>query len=121
MNIVLWILQILLALHTGTGAAWKLSHSEQSVASLNSIPHAVWLALIAVELVCAVGLLVPAFKKTLALFTPIAAGAIAAEMLLFCAVHLAAGFPLNGEIVYWLVVAAISAFIAYGRLSLRPF
>ena len=121
MNIFLWILQILLAMHTGTGAAWKLSHSEQSVDSLKALPHAVWLALIAVELLFAVALVLPAFQRRLGKLAPIAAAGVAAEMLLFCAVHLASGFPLNGEIVYWLVVAALSAFIAYGRLALKPF
>jgi hypothetical protein len=31
MNIVLWILQAFLALHTAIGAGWKLFNSEQAV------------------------------------------------------------------------------------------
>jgi hypothetical protein len=31
MNILLWILQILLALHTIVGAVWKFLNSEQTV------------------------------------------------------------------------------------------
>ena len=31
MNVLLWILQILLALHTVTGAVWKFFNSEHSV------------------------------------------------------------------------------------------
>lgn len=42
MNILLWVLQILLALHTVIGAVWKFSNSEQTVRSLNAIPHGVW-------------------------------------------------------------------------------
>jgi hypothetical protein len=42
MNILLWVLQILLALHTTMGAVWKFSHSEQTVPSLKAIPHGVW-------------------------------------------------------------------------------
>jgi hypothetical protein len=42
MNILLWILQILLALHTAMGAVWKFSHSaEQTMPSLKAIPHGV--------------------------------------------------------------------------------
>ena len=45
MNILLWILQILLALHTTMGAVWKFSNSEQTVHSLSAIPHGVWLTM----------------------------------------------------------------------------
>ena len=43
-NVVLWILQVLLALHTAMGAVWKFSNSEQTVPSLQAIPHGAWLA-----------------------------------------------------------------------------
>ena len=37
MNIFLWVLQIILALHTAVGAVWKFSHSaEQTHAFLES-------------------------------------------------------------------------------------
>jgi hypothetical protein len=35
-------------------------------------------------------------------------------------VGLRSGDPNYGQIVYWLVVAAICAFLAYGRFVLRP-
>ena len=120
MNILLWVLQILLALHTAIGAVWKFSNSEQTVPSLSAIPHGVWLAMSALELLCSLGLLLPAFKKSLAILPPIAAACIAAEMLLFCALHIYSGNPNYGPVTYWLVVAAVCAFIAYGRLVLRP-
>ena len=50
MNIVLWIFQILLALHTVAGAVWKFTNSEQSVGSLKAIPHSVWMGLSVFEL-----------------------------------------------------------------------
>lgn len=121
MNIVLWVLQILLALHTVAGAVWKFSHSEQSVPSLQGIPHAVWLSLSVLELLCSLGLVLPAVSKPLGVLAPIAALCIAAEMLLFCVVHLASGGTEQGQLVYWLVVAAVCAFIAYGRFVLVPF
>jgi hypothetical protein len=73
-----------------------------------------------VELACVAGFLMPAFFSTLAALAPAAAAVIAAEMLLYCGLHLASGDPSYGPIGYWLVVAALSAFIAYGRLALRP-
>ena len=72
MNILLWILQILLALHTITGAVWKFSNSEQAVPSLKAIPHAVWLGMIVIELLCSVGLILPAFNKSLGKLAPFA-------------------------------------------------
>jgi hypothetical protein len=120
MNIFLWVMQVLLALHTIAGAVWKWSNSEQTVPSLSAIPHGIWLALSVVELLCAAGLILPAFSKRLRRLAPLAAVLIAAEMLLFCLVFLLSGATTYSEVVYWIVVAAICAFIAYGRLVLKP-
>lgn len=119
MNILLWALQILLALHTVVGAVWKFSNSEQTV-TLKALPHGVWLALSVIEILCAVGLVLPALNKFLAILAPVAALVIAAEMLLFCGVHLSSGAADNNPIIYWLVVAVVCAFIAYGRFVLKP-
>jgi hypothetical protein len=58
---------------------------------------------------------------TLGILAPIAAACIASEMLLFSGVHLQSGSAEHGQVVYWLIVAASCAFIAYGRFSLKPF
>lgn len=120
MNLLLWILQILLALHTFMGAIWKFANSEQTVPSLNAIPHGIWLAMTVFELLCSVALILPAFKKRLAILAPLAASCIAAEMLLFSGLHLYSGSAGYGPVIYWLIVAAISAFIACGRFVLKP-
>lgn len=120
MNILLWVLQALLAVHTVMGAVWKLSNTQQAVPSLSAIPHTLWLGLSGVELLCSVGLIIPAIYKPLAILAPIAASVIAAEMLLYCGVHLASGEKNHSPIVYWLVVAALSGVIAYGRFVLKP-
>ena len=120
MNIFLWVLQILLALHTVAGAVWKFFNSEQAVPSLSAIPHGLWLTLGVVELLFALALVLPAFYKPVAVLAPIAALCIAAVMLLYCVLHLASGDQNHGQMIYWLVVAAVCAFIAYGRFVLRP-
>ena len=120
MNIVLWVLQILLAVHTAIGAVWKFFNSEQTVPSLSAIPHGVWLGMSVVELLLSLGLILPAIHKPLAFLAPAAAICIAAEMLLFCGLHIASGDRRYGPMIYWLVVAAICAFIAYGRFVLKP-
>ena len=121
MNILFWVLQILLALHTVVGAVWKFSNSEQTVPSLKAIPHGVWLGMSVFELLCSLCLILPAFYKPLAILAPVAAACIAAEMLLFSGLHVHSGDTNYGPIFYWLVVAAICAFIAYGRFVLKPF
>ncbi|MEZ4897211.1 MAG: DoxX family protein [Saprospiraceae bacterium] len=120
MNIVLWILQILLALHTLTGAIWKFTNSEQRVDSLNAIPHGVWQGLSIVEILCAAGLILPLLVKRLRRLAPWSAVAIGVEMLFFCMVFLVSGAQSYGELIYWLVVAAICGVIAYGRWAIKP-
>lgn len=120
MNVVLWVLQVLLAAHTVMGAVWKFSNSEQTVPSLSALPHGVWLGLSGVELLCALLLVLPALSTGMAFLVPVAAIAVAAEMLLFCVLHLVSGDPNHSQLIYWLVVAAICGFIAYGRLVLKP-
>lgn len=120
MNIFLWVLQVLLALHTLMGAVWKISNSEQAVPSLSAIPHGVWLSLSGVELLCSVALVVPALSQSLGMGAPVAALVVAAEMMLFCAIHLSSGDTSKGQMIYWLIVAVFCAFIAYGRFVLKP-
>jgi hypothetical protein len=120
MNILLWALQILLALHTIMGAVWKFSNSEQTVTSLNVIPHGVWLTMGVLELLCSLGLILAVFNKSLGKLVPIAALIIVAEMLLFSGLYLFSGEANPSHMIYWLVVAAVCAFIAYGRIAIRP-
>lgn len=121
MHVFLWILQILLALHTAIGAVWKFFNPNQTIPSLAAIPHGIWLGMGVAELFLSLGLILPAFHKPLAFLVPVAALCIAAEMLLFCGFHIASGNKDYSSIIYWLVVAAVCAAIAYGRLVLRPF
>lgn len=121
MNIFLWVLQVLLALHTVMGAFWKFSNpAEQSIPSLAAIPHGIWISISIFEFFIAVALIIPAFYRPLAILAPVAAVCIAAIMLLYCGVHLASGETNHSPVIYWMVVAAICAFIAYGRFVLKP-
>lgn len=121
MNILLWILQALLAVHTAIGGVWKFMNSvEDTMPTLTAIPHGVWLGIGAFDLLLAVGLIVPAFSSTLGILAPVAALLIAAEMLIFSGMHFASGHPDHSPIIYWSVVALVAAFIAFGRLVLKP-
>jgi hypothetical protein len=70
MNILLWVLQVLLALHTAVGAVWKFSNPAQSLPSLSAIPQGAWLTISLFELACVAGLLIPALYKPLAILAP---------------------------------------------------
>lgn len=120
MNILLWILQDLLALHTLVGAIWKFSKTaEQTMPSLAAIPQPVWMGMAVVEILCAVALVLPALNSSLGNLALIGAIIIAVEMLAFCALHIASGNIGNvGPMIYWFVVAMLCGFVAWGRMSL---
>lgn len=120
MTIFLWILQILLAVHTAIGAVWKLTNPAQTIPSLQAIPHPAWLALSGLEILCALCLLAPIASKGMAVLVPVAVLMIGAEMLLFCALHLATGAAGNGQMIYWFAISLVCAFLAYGRLVASP-
>lgn len=121
MNIFFWSLQIVLALHTTIGALWKFSNSPAAaIPSLRAIPQFIWIGLALIELVAVASLVLPAFKKSWGSCVPKAATFVAAEMILFSLLHLASGEPNKSPIIYWGVVAAICAFLAYGRWKLKP-
>ncbi|TWT55503.1 DoxX family protein [Allorhodopirellula solitaria] len=121
MNILLWGLQILLALHTAMGAVWKFTNSvDQTMPTLNAIPNPLWIAMGGFELVLALALLTPAFYQPLAFLAPVAAVCIAAEMVLFTVLHLYSGDRTLGPVIYWLVVAGLCLIVAYGRFVLVP-
>jgi len=120
MNIFLWVLQVLLALHTIMGAVWKFFNAEQNVPSLKAIPHGVWLGMGVLECIVSAALILPALYRPVGIVAPIAALCVAAEMLAFCAIHLRSGDANYGPMIYWLVIAGICGFIAYGRFALNP-
>ena len=102
------------------GALWKFSNSEQTVSSLQALPHQLWLALAVIEFFLALGLILPALKKSFGKLAPIAAVCITGEMLLFSLVNLFSSHTDFSQITYWIVVAAICAFLAWGRFVLKP-
>ncbi|MFT3913886.1 MAG: hypothetical protein QM704_07170 [Anaeromyxobacteraceae bacterium] len=120
MDVFLKVVQILLALHTAMGAAWKFTTPVTAVPSLSALTQGGWLGLGVIELFLAVGLVLPARSRALARAAPLAAAGVGAEMLLFTAVSLASGAGQPGEIGYWLVVAAICGFVVWGRAVRTP-
>jgi uncharacterized membrane protein YphA (DoxX/SURF4 family) len=121
MNIMLWVLQILAALIFGSSGVMKVfmfDKVSKDVPSFGALPRRVWTALGIVELVCTVGLVVPAALHWQPQLTVPAATILAIESLLFIWVHIR--YREIAPIVMSGVLGLLMAFIAYGRTVLTP-
>ena len=121
MNILLWVLQVLAALLYAASGVMKVFMFDQiskDVPSFGALPRNVWMALGILELVCAVGLIVPAALRWRPGLTVAAAAVLAAESLVFIGVHVK--YRETATLVMVVVLGLVMAFIAYGRMVLRP-
>lgn len=120
-DVALWILQGLAAclyLASGVMKAFMLDEVSVGVASFGALPREVWMALGILELVCAVGLIVPSALRWRPKLTVLAAAILAIETLVFVGVHVKYGE--TGPTIMSGLLGLVMAFIAYGRLVLRP-
>ena len=121
MNILLWVLQILAALLYGASGVMKVfmfDKVSKEVPSFGALPREGWMALGILELVCTVGLIVPAAFHWQPTLTVVAATALAIESLVFVWVH--AKYGEITPIIFSGVLGLLMAFIAYGRMVLKP-
>lgn len=121
MNILLWILQALAALLYGASGVMKVFMFDKisgDVRSFGALPREAWMALGILELVCAVGLIVPAAFHWHPSLTVVAATVLAIESLVFIGVH--AKYHEITPIIMCVVLGLLMAFIAYGRMVLNP-
>ncbi len=121
MNILLWVLQVLGALLYGASGIMKVflfDKISQGVPSFGAMPKSAWMCLGMLELVCTVGLIAPSafhWKPTL---TVVAATVLAIESLVFIWVHVQ--YREIPPIIMSAVLGLLMAFIAYGRMALKP-
>ena len=121
MNILLWVLQVLAALLYGASGVMKVFMFDKvchDVPSFGALPRRVWMTLGIMELVCVVGLIVPAAIHWHPALTVIAATVLAIESLVFIGVH--AKYREVGPIIMCSVLGLVMAFVAYGRMVLSP-
>ena len=121
MNLLLWVLQILAALLYGASGVMKVfmfDKVSEGVSSFDALPREVWMALGILELVCTVGLIVPAALHWKPALTVMAATVLAIESLVFVWVHVQ--YREITPIVMSGVLGLVMAFIAYGRMVLKP-
>jgi uncharacterized membrane protein YphA (DoxX/SURF4 family) len=121
MNILLWVLQVLAALLYGASGVMKVFMFDKvsaDVRSFGALPREAWMALGMLELVCTVGLIVPGTFHWQPALTVVAATVLAIESLVFIGVH--AKYHEITPIVLSGVLGLLMAFIAYGRMVLKP-
>ena len=121
MNILLWVLQVLAALLYGASGCMKVfmfDKVSKDVPSFGALPREGWKALGILELVCTVGLIVPAAFHWQPALTVVAATVLSIESLVFVWVH--ARYGEITPIVLSGTLGLLMAFIAYGRMFLQP-
>jgi hypothetical protein len=121
MNILLWFLQVLAALLYGASGIMKVfmfDKVSEGVLSFGALPRGAWKALGILELVCAVGLLVPAALHWQPALTAVAAAVLAVESLVFVWVHVK--YREMTPTILSGVLGLLMAFIVYGRMVLKP-
>ncbi len=121
MNILLWVLQVLAALLYGASGVMKVfmfDKVSEGVPSFGALPREAWKGLGILELVCAIGLIVPAALRWQPVLTVVAAAILAMESLVFVWVH--AKYREITTIVLSGVLGLLMAFIVYGRMVLKP-
>ena len=117
----MWVLQILAALLYGASGVMKVFMFDKvsgDVQSFGALPREAWMALGILELVCTVGLIVPAAFHWHTSLTVVAATVLAIESLVFIGVHVK--YREITPIILSGVLGLLMAFIAYGRLVLKP-
>jgi len=121
MNILLWVLQVLAAFVYGASGVMKVFMFDKvshDVPSFGALPREAWAALGILELVCMVGLIVPAALRWHPALTVAAATLLAIESLVFVGVHVK--YRETASIIMVAVLGLLMAFIAYGRMVLQP-
>jgi uncharacterized membrane protein len=121
MNILLWVLQVLAALLYGSSGVMKVfmfDKVSKDVPSFGALPRQAWMILGILELVCTVGLIVPAAFHWKPSLTILAATVLAVESLVFVGVHVK--YREVTPIILSGVLGLFMAFVAYGRISLQP-
>ena len=121
MNTLLWVLQALAALVYGASGVMKVfmfDKVSEGVPSFGALPREAWTALGILELVCVVGLIVPGAFHWKPALTVVAATVLALESLVFIWVHVQ--YHETPPIIMSAVLGLLMAFIAYGRMVLKP-
>lgn len=120
MNILLWALQVLLALWSITGGLYMINNYNELAKkwALDALPGPFWMILGAVQVLFALGLVLPGLFRILPGLVLVAAVVLAVVSIAGVTLYTAySGFP---GMLWGLLPAVIALFIAYGRWPANP-
>jgi putative oxidoreductase len=119
MNMVLWVLQVLLAVAFFAHGVMMIVPPAEVAAQMNaSLPRWFQLFLGVAEVLAAVGLVLPGFTRILPWLVSWAAGGIIIVMVSATGYHLVRGEVSSA--VTTLILLAMAAFVAYMRYRVLP-
>jgi hypothetical protein len=119
MNILLWVLQVLLAAAFLAHGLLLLMPPPDIAAQLAaSLPHWFWLFLGVAEILAAVGLTLPGVTRILPWLVTAAAGGVVIVMICATVWHVVRGEMSSAGIT--LLLLAMACFTTYGRWRIAP-
>src|SRR5689334_14947022 len=119
MNLLLWVLQVLLALYYAMGGFYQMNVGKLPPALLKKLPKQGWIALGLLQVLFALGLVLPAAVKVMPQITPYSAiGLIVETLVVYRLMFKKFVFKTD---VWVLVPGLLAVFVAYGRFVLAPF
>jgi len=122
MNVLLWVLQVALALLYLSGGAYKVFSFDELAKQFSALSRGGWRALGVLEMLGAVLLVVPAAANWMPVLTPLAAAVLALETLALAGLYARYSLKLTvaNPMVWAVVMGLLAAFVAYGRYALTP-
>jgi hypothetical protein len=122
MNVLLWILQLILAFLYLAGGAFKTFNPQDVAKQITALPLGVWSAIGVFEVLGGILLIVPAATKWMPSLTPLAAAMLALETLALATLYATYSLKLavTNPLVWAVPMGLMAAFVAYGRYCLSP-
>ncbi len=122
MNILLWVLQAVLAFLNLSGGAYKLFKFDEMAKQLDAIPRGAWSAVGVFEMVAGILLVLPTTLTRMPGLTALAAAALTVEAIGLSLLYARSSIALaaTNPLMWSAVMALLSAFVAYGRYAPKP-
>jgi len=119
MNVLLWVLQVLLALvFIAHGLLLLMPPPEIAAQMVMSLPRAFWVFLGVAEIAAAIGLTLPGLARVKPWLVAWAAGGIMIVMISATGYHIVRGEISSAAVTFVLLLMA--TFVAYMRLRVMP-
>jgi hypothetical protein len=124
MNLLLWVLQVALALQSFAGGAYKVFQFDQiaKMPATGVLSRGGWSVVGVFEMVCGILLVLPMALHWRSQLTPMAATALAVEQLVLAVLYArySTKMTATNPMVYVVVGGFVAAFVAYARMALVP-